>query len=69
MGVGNEARREKKLFHLFIANPREKAILSSVVSSDFSNDPCTFSSKKIFVGGRFKHLFIESMENLKKEKY
>ena len=43
MGVRDEARREKKLFHLLIANPRDSYSLSSIVSSDFSNDPGSFS--------------------------
>lgn len=51
MRVGDEARWEKKLFHLLIANQEKGYSLSSIVPSDFSNDPCTFSSKKIFLGG------------------
>lgn len=49
----------RKLFHLLIANTREKAFslsLSGIVSSDFLNDPSSFFSKKMFLGGRFKGL-------------
>lgn len=57
MGVGDEERREKKAISSIDSQPQEKSYtLSSIVSGDFSNDPCTFSSKKIFLGGQFKHL-------------
>lgn len=50
------------------SQPQERSYsLSSIVPSDFSNDPCTFSSKKIFLGGQFKHL-LQSQEGNKKKK-
>lgn len=66
-GGGGWGKEEKELFHLLMANVREKPSLSSILPSDFSNDPSTFSSKKIFLGGQFKHLLSAQWGTKKKK--
>lgn len=56
-GGGGWGKEREKVISSIDSQPQEKSYsLSSIVSGDFSNDPCTFSSKKIFLGGQFKHL-------------